>query len=101
MKLEETRQKREDEAQLKQTELENERRRQEREHELKVLKLLSGAKASNNQNLQVKPKNMVTPSSSYSSWSPIPWQQGITHPSTSVVSGLNCTEDANYTFAPI
>ena len=53
MKIDEARHKREIEFQLKQTQIENERRQQEKEHELKMFSLLMENKStSNNRSFQ-------------------------------------------------
>ncbi len=99
MKLEEARHKREIEVQLRQTQLENERRREERDHELKMFKLLMGTKPSTSGSIQGMPLNMASSSSSSSASFPLhmPWEQGIAYPSTSSISSFQSEDDITYT----
>lgn len=94
MKLEEARHKREMELQLKQTQLENERRRQDREHEFKMFKLLMDTKPSTSGSIQGMPLNMA--SSSSMSFPHMPWEQGIAYPSTSSISSFQSEDDVTY-----
>lgn len=101
MKLDEARHKRDIEFQLKQTQIENERRQQEREHELNMFSLLMENKStSNNRSFQgMLPLSMAASSSSLSQhFSPMPWDQNSTlYPSTSSNSSLHSDDNAKYT----
>ena len=99
MKLEEERHKREIELQMKESQLENERRTQDREHEFRMFKLLIEAKPSTSGSIQGMPLNMARSSSPLmsSSFPHMPWEQGIAYQSTSSISSLQSEDEVTYT----